>query len=382
MSDQRFLDGLVAIRRDLHQHPELSWKEERTAAKVADRLRELGLTPRTGIARTGIIADIPGVRDGPLVALRADLDALPLEEETGLEFSSVRPGVMHACGHDGHVAILLGAAELLLRNDPPPVPVRLVFQPAEELAQGAKEMISAGALEGVQAIFGGHIDREFEIGTVVVSEGTVNACTDAFTITVAGRGCHAARPHQGVDAALIASQIVVALQTVVSRELDPGEPAVLTVGTIDAGRAPNVVADRAVLEGTLRAIHPATRNRLREALRRISESTASSLRGSAQVTFGTGTPPVINPAESVARARAAGAATVGEDSVVEMTYVNMGGEDFGYYLEELPGCFVRFGSITPGVEPTRQHSSKFDFDERVLEIGARYYYNLIRGFDG
>ena len=217
--DNEIQQQLVDFRRDIHKHPELSWQETRTSGKVCEFLDNLNITYTSGIGETGIIADIPGQQDGPIIALRGDMDALPVHEETGLSFSSETDGVMHACGHDGHTAILLGAARLLIEDEPPLLPVRLIFQPAEETALGAKRMIQEGVLKDVAMIFGGHIDRHYPCGTIVVTEGAVNASSDKFTIEITGQGGHAARPHEAIDAVVMGSLLVMAIQTIVLCQL-------------------------------------------------------------------------------------------------------------------------------------------------------------------
>ncbi len=369
---------IIAMRRDLHRHPELSWQEVRTANKVCEALDRLGITYRSGVAETGIIAEIPGKADGPVVALRADMDALPVQEETGLEFASVHDGVMHACGHDGHTSMVLGAAELLVRDGDLPAPVRLIFQPAEEEGSGAKAMIQEGALDGVAAIFGGHVDRHYGLGTIVAHEGAVNASADAFRIEIKGAGGHAARPHESVDAVVVGSLLVMAIQTIVSREVNPAHPSVVTVGRFDAGTASNVIAGHAVLEGTVRAQDPDVRSHLITSLKRIAESVGRLHEADAKVTVTAGTPAVINPRDMVEIAREAASQVVGDEHTVPLHTPNMGGEDFAYYMQEIPGCYVRFGAVTSGREGFPAHSSKFDFDEGVLSLGAEYFYRAAK----
>ena len=230
---------IVDFRRDLHLHPELSWEEHRTQKQITTYLDRLNVSYRTA-AGTGVIADFPGlIPDAPVVVLRADIDALPIMEETGLSFASKNPGVMHACGHDGHTSMLLGAASLIAADANRKVPVRLLFQPAEEKANGAKSMITDGALDNAAMIFGGHIDRHYPLGTIIVTEGVVNASSDKFTITIDGQGGHAARPHETIDAVVVGSLLVMALQTIVSREVNPAHPSVVTVGHFDAGKTKN-----------------------------------------------------------------------------------------------------------------------------------------------
>jgi hippurate hydrolase len=325
---------MVSLRRDFHRHPELSWQETRTADRIGDVLTQRGLRHRRG-AGTGILADLPG-GPGPAVALRADMDALPIHEETGLEFASCRDGVMHACGHDGHMSMLLGAAHLLCRERDLPAPVRLIFQPAEEEGVGAEAMVAAGALDGVGLIFGGHLDRHYPTGTVVVTDGAVNASTDTFHVTITGQGGHAARPHESVDAVVVGSLLVMALQTIVSREVNPAHPSVLTVGRFDAGTAANVIAGQARLLGTIRSLHPEVRAHLKASLRRIAETVGQLHGAGVIVEFVEGSPAVINTPAAAALARTAAAAAVGRERVLEMQTANMGGEDFSFYLERAP----------------------------------------------
>ena len=371
-------DRLVALRRELHQYPELSWQEARTAAVISRFLHDCGIHHRTNIAGHGVVADIPGDSGVPCVVLRADMDALPIQEETGLVFASVHADVMHACGHDGHTTMLLGAAALLAQEKDLPAPVRLIFQPAEEKGTGAIAMIKEGALDGAGLIFGGHLDRHYRPGTIVVSEGPVNASSDNFAIEIIGQGAHGARPHESIDAVVVGSLMIMALQTIVSREVDPARPSVVSVGQFHAGTAPNVIAGQAKLEGTVRAQDPAVRRQLLNSVRRIAESIAQLHGAKIHVMVTEGTPPLVNDAVMAVLARRAAIETVGEKNVLPLKTANMGAEDFSYYLEKIPGAYVRFGSQVPGREGYPAHSSKFDFDEEALAVGATYYRAIAR----
>jgi amidohydrolase len=370
---QDLYDRIVSVRRNLHQYPELSGQETRTAAVIADFLRGIGIQCRTNVAGTGVIADIPGMAGVPCVVLRADTDALPIQEETGLEFASAHDGVMHACGHDGHTAMLLGAAALLSGEGNLQAPVRLIFQPAEEKGTGAQAMIQAGALEGAGMIFGGHLDRHYHPGAIVVAEGAVNASSDNFTIEIIGQGAHGARPHESIDAVVVGSLMIMALQTIVSREIDPARPSVVSVGQFQAGTAPNVIAGQARMEGTVRAQDPAVRRQLLNSVRRIAESIAQLHGARIHVVVKEGTPPLINTPDMAKLARRAAVEAVGEANVLPLKTANMGAEDFSYYMEKIPGAYVRFGGQVPGKEGFPAHSSKFDFDEEALAVGAAYY---------
>jgi len=373
--DNELFERIVALRRDLHRHPELAWNETRTATKVCETLDALGIPYRSGVAGTGVVADLEGAARGAPVALRADMDALPITEETALEYASDTDGAMHACGHDGHTAMLLGAAELLKRDGELPCPVRLIFQPAEETGTGAPAMMEEGALDDVRLVFGGHLDAAYDTGEIVVHQGAVNASTDEFVIELAGPGGHAARPHETVDPIVAGSLVVSALQTIVARAVEPSQAAVVSVGQFDAGTASNVIASRARLRGTLRALEPAVRVQLVDAVRQIVESTAAAQGVSAAVEIVAGTPAVLNAPQATSLARDAAALVVGPGGVKPLGRPNLGGEDFGFFLERVPGCYVRFGA-RPAGEGFPAHSSKFRFDEQALALGAAYFYHV------
>jgi len=371
------VERMVAIRRDLHRYPELSWQEHQTAERISAALHELEI-PHRRLVGTGVVADLAGGDGLAAVALRADVDALPIQEETGLPFASANDGVMHACGHDGHTSILLGAAELLAREGDLPAPVRLIFQPAEEKGAGAKALMEAGVLENVAIAFAGHLDRHFSTGTLVVTDGAVSASTDHFKICVTGQGGHAARPHETIDAVVVGSLIVTAIQTIVSREIDPTHPSIVTVGRFEAGKAPNVIAGQAELEGTIRAQDPQVREHLKKSIRRVAESIGQLHQAGLEVEIIDGTPPVINTPKATALARLAAAEVVGEEQVRMLGRANMGGEDFAYYLKEIPGCYIRFGARPSGGQGFAAHSSRFDFDEEALPIGAAWMAEVAR----
>lgn len=374
LSSQIF-EGMVKIRRELHQAPELSGNERATAKRIGDFLRKCGVRCRTVLSETGIIAELPGKSTGPFIVLRADTDALPIVEETNLPFASTHHGIMHACGHDGHTAMLLGTAALLSQEELP-APVRLIFQPAEETGSGAMSMIEEGALDHAGMIFGGHLDRHYEAGVIIVTEGAVNASADKFHIEITGQGAHGARPHESIDAVVVGSLMVMALQTIVSREVDPAYPSVVSVGLFHAGTASNVIAGQARLEGTIRSQDPKVRSQLQAAVKRIAEAIAQLHGAKINVAISLGSPPVINTPAMAQMAREAAVAAVGEANVVPLRVANMGGEDFSYYLEHIPGAYVRFGGQVLGRESFPAHSSKFDFDEQALAIGACYFRHI------
>jgi amidohydrolase len=361
---------LTTLRRDLHRRPELSWQERETAARLEAELHALGARDVRRVAGTGVVARIAGRDPGaPAVAVRGDIDALPIAEATGLPFASETPGVMHACGHDVHASWALGAA-LLLAGRPARGDVVVVLQPAEEVGEGARALLEAGALDGVRAIFGAHVDRRFAVGEVVAQAGPLAASADMFTIELAGRGAHGARPHESADPIVGASALVTALQTIVARRLDPAQPGVVTVGTLHAGTAPNVIPERASLSGTVRATTPAARALLLGEVRRLAESVAAAYGLTADVRTPPGTPPLVNDATAARWAREAAERVLGPAAVVPLGTTNMGGEDFAYYLERIPGCFLRVGAREPGGTFAPAHSPGFYAAEGALFVGA------------
>ena len=361
---------LVALRRDLHRHPELSWQESRTAGALEAALATLGIGDARRVLETAVVARVPGrVRGAPVVAVRGDIDALPIQEDTGLPFASGTTGVMHACGHDVHATWAVGAAALL-RARPAEGDVLVVLQPAEEQGAGAAAVVASGALDEARAIFGAHVDRRFAVGQVVADAGPVNASADTFEIVLRGAGAHGARPHESADPIVALAALVSALQTLVSRRLDPAQPGVVTVGAVHAGEAPNVIPEHAMLRGTVRATTPAARALLTGELRRLAEQVAAAYGVGAAVTFGDGTPPVVNDARATAWARSAAERLLGADQVVPFGTTNMGGEDFAFYLERMPGCFLRIGAREPGGERIAAHSPRFHAAEESIFIGA------------
>jgi hippurate hydrolase len=361
---------LVDLRRAIHQQPELSFRESGTADRLAAALLAVGVSDVRRVANTGIVARIPGRRsDAAVVAVRGDIDALPIQEATGLPYASSVPGVMHACGHDVHATWAVGAGALLAAN-PAEGDVLIVLQPAEETGRGALAILETGALDGVQAIFGGHVDRRFEVGQVVADEGPLAASADTFEIEVVGAGAHAARPHESRDPIVAAAAIISALQSIVSRRLNPATPGVVTIGTIHAGSAPNVIPERAVLAGTVRAVEPESRELMLNEVRHVTVSVAAAFGVEARVSLDRGTPPIVNPAQPVAWARQALASTIGENNVVPLGFLNMAGEDFAHYMESIPGCFMRIGAREPGGPIIPAHAATFYPAEQSIFVGA------------
>ena len=364
---------IVADRRAIHQQPELAYQETETAALVAQRLRDLGLSVRTGVGQTGVVGLLEGSRPGKTVLLRADMDALPIEEVSDAPYASRNPGVMHACGHDGHTAMLLGVARLLAeRREAIAGKIKFMFQPAEEGGFGAPKMIEAGLLDdpSVDAAFALHVQGSYRTGQIGIAAGAVTASSDRFTIMVNGRGGHASRPHEAVDPIVIAAQIVVALQTLVSREVQAGEPAVVTVGSLEAGAAANVIPDSARIRGTVRTYSVEVQGWIERRIGELAQGIARAMRGDAQTEYRRGYPPVVNHELGAALVRRAAGELLGSESVVS-DVPRMGGEDFSYVLQRVPGAMFRLGVQHPSwSEPRNTHSSSFDLDEDALPIGT------------
>jgi amidohydrolase len=362
---------LVSLRRELHAHPELAFQERRTAARVAEILAESGLEIRTGVGKTGVVASLPGPQ-GRTVLLRADMDGLPIAEQSDAPYVSRHHGVMHACGHDGHVAMAASAARLLARRSGRTGTVRFLFQPAEEGEGGAQAVIGDGVLEGVDVVLGLHLWNELPVGTLGVKAGPLMAAVDRLRILVRGRGGHGAIPHRAADPIVAAAHVVTALQTVVSREVPPVEPAVVTIGAIRGGEAFNVIPDEVTLLGTIRTFDPALRRSMPERVARIARGVAEGLGCRAEVDVVQGNPAVHNDSRVADLARRVAARVVGEDRVVVPT-PTMGGEDMALYFEQVPGCFVFVGSANAERGLDRpHHSPSFDFDETALLVGCEF----------
>ncbi|WP_437751943.1 M20 metallopeptidase family protein [Sorangium sp. So ce1389] len=369
--DIRLLDrDLVALRRDLHRHPELGYAEVRTSQVVAERLRKLGLSVRTGVAGTGVIGDLDGERPGGTLLLRADMDALPVVEQSGHDFPSETSGVMHACGHDAHVSALLGAAELLsARRGRIAGRVRFLFQPAEELAGGALQMIQAGALDGVDQALGAHVMSPIPFGVVATRTGPFFAGIDAFEIVVVGKAGHGGLPHMSVDPIYAAAQVVTALQSIVSRETKPGEPVVVSVSAISGGNAANVVVERVTLQGTVRWFSQANREHALERIQGIASGVCSALRAACEFRVVSSSPVTTNAAAPVDLVTAAALAT--ERAEVTDPGPLTVSEDFSEFTDRVPGCLFTVGAGGPGAAP--HHHYAFDLDERAIGLIAEIF---------
>jgi amidohydrolase len=370
---QALQESLTAVRREIHHHPELSFQEHRTAQIVAKRLAELGIAVRTGVGKTGVIGDLGD--DGPRVALRADMDALPIQEDNEVPYASEVPGVMHACGHDTHVACLLGAAQLLAEEAAAgrlPGRVRFLFQPAEEDQDdeglsGAMRMVDEGAMEGVDAVMGLHVWSELPVGKIEVREGPASAAVDSFNLVVKGQEAHGAYPHLGVDPIMLSAQVINALQTVISRRLDPTRGRVISVGTIQGGTKDNIIAGQVTMTGTIRTFEPETREALFAEMERAC-GVARALGGDFELEIQPGFIPIVNDPAMTALVRQVGADLLGEKNVLDAA-LEMGAEDFSYFARKAPGCFFTLGGALAD-DPRLHHHPRFDVDEGCLPVGA------------
>ncbi|CAK7020662.1 MAG: N-acetylcysteine deacetylase [Desulfovibrio sp.] len=366
---------VIAWRRRFHENPELGFEERETAAFITERLKEFGYSPRC-IGGTGVAADLVGTKTsddkpGITLGLRADIDALPGEEKTGLPFASKKPGVMHSCGHDAHGAILLGVAKVLAEcKDSFTGKIKFFFQPAEEILGGAKTFVDAGELDDVDGLAALHVMTDLEVGHVGCREGVALAATDTLTITVSGKAAHGAQPHRGNDAIVAAAHIVTALQSVVSRTVSPLDSVVLTIGKIEGGFAPNVIPANATLRGTLRSLKSETRATVISRMHEIVEHTAKALGCEATLEVFEGTPPLYCDAAWVERFVNVAKRYVPEERIHHIAEPSMGGEDFAFMLQKAPGVFWRLGVRTEGAERTNAHSPYFMIDESAFKYGV------------
>lgn len=391
---QRILDEvrtlapeIVRIRREIHQQPELGFAEYETARLVAGILRDSGYEVREEVAGTGVVGIRRGSRPGRTIALRADMDALPVEEQTGAVYASRRPGIMHACGHDAHVAMVLGVAMLAARlGQDLPGNIVLLFQPSEEMPPGgAKPMIEAGVLSDppVEAVLGLHVDPYLPAGAIGLKEGPLMAAADKFTILIRGEGGHGAAPHQAVDAIVVGAQVISALQAVTSRQVNPLEPVVVTIGTVNAGQRFNIIAETMTMTGTVRTLSGCLRAEMPRKLERIVHGVCSAYGASYTLDYEWGYPVLSNHQQVLALARRAALDVVGPRLIVPLSEPSMGGEDFAYFAEKVPGAFVYLGVGFAGegrVQPW--HSPRFDLNEEALPIGAAFLYRWAELFLG
>jgi hippurate hydrolase len=366
---ESFGEDIVALRRDIHREPELGFDTEKTAEKVVDALDGLPLEIHTGVAKNGVVATLKGEGGGPTVALRADMDALPIQEATGLPFASEIDGSMHACGHDGHTSMLVGAARALCQDhlrERLSGTVKFVFQPAEEGYAGGRAMVEEGVAQDVGQIFALHLWPGLEYGAAATKAGPIMAAADAFVMTVEGSGGHGAMPHLAADAVAIAAQVVTALQTIVSREVDPVEPAVLTVGEIGAGSAFNIIPETARLGGTVRTLNIELRERMPERIEELARGVAKGMRGDAELDYNFSYPVTNNDAEAAKVALGVAGELFGQERAVQLANPSMGAEDFAFFLEKVPGAFIWLGVG----DVSGLHTPQFSFNEEILPQGA------------
>lgn len=370
---KKYEGQVIAWRREFHENPELSWEEVRTGNRICEELKRMNIKVKR-IAKTGVLGVLKGDKSGKTVALRADMDALPVKEANNVSYKSKNEGIMHACGHDGHIAMLLGAAKILsLMKNKVEGTVIFIFQPAEEKIQGALKMIEAGAMKGVDAILGIHLWSDLASGKVSLESGPRLAFTDMFKITIRGKGGHGSMPHQGVDAIVAASAVVMNLQSIVSREIGPLEPAVVTIGKFHGGERFNVLCDEVLMEGTTRGFNPQVRDKFPVIMERVIKETARAYRAEGELEYILGCPSVINDPQISQIASRAVINNFGEESVIKLEKV-MGGEDFSFYTQEAPGVIALVGvrNESKGAMYPHHHK-KFNIDEDALTIGTTLY---------
>lgn len=379
---EKYEDKIITWRREFHENPELSGEEIRTSERVCEELKKVNIEVKR-IGKTGVLGILEGNKPGKTVALRADMDALPVQEANNIPYKSKSKGIMHACGHDGHTAMLLGAAKLLSQmRDKIKGRVKFIFQPAEENAQGASIMIKGGAIEGVDAILGIHLWADLAVGKVSVEAGPRMASTDRFKITIRGKGGHGAMPHQGVDAIITASAVVMNLQSIVSREIGPLEPAVVTIGKFHGGEKYNIISEEVLIEGTTRCFNPQIRDKFPSMIKRIIKETAKAYRAKGELEYILGAPPVINNFQISQIASQAVTKNFGEESVVKFEKVTAG-EDFAFFAQEVPSVFAFVGARNEKKGANYpHHHRKFNIDEDALVIGTSLYSQFALDFLG
>jgi amidohydrolase len=369
----KLLTDVVALRRDFHMHPELGFEEHRTAGIAADRLRKLGFEVHTGLAGTGVVGVMRGSRPGRTVMLRADMDALPLLEENAHSYRSTVDGKMHACGHDGHVAMLLGAAELIADGkDRLAGTVCLLFQPAEEGHGGARVMVEEGVIErfGIERAYGLHLNTKLPVGTLGFREGPFYASSDSIEIEVLGKGGHGSAPHDAVDPIYTAANFITSVQQIVSRHVDPIQPAVVTIASIHGGTIHNVIPRTVRMLGTVRAFSDEVRNAMPERIERVLKSCCEAMGAKYEFNYLWRYPVTSNDADQTRYARALAERTAGDDKIVTADKL-MGAEDFSFFAQRVPACFYSLGARGGDESAHPHHSSTFDIDERALPVGVR-----------
>jgi amidohydrolase len=364
---------MVEVRRDIHQHPELAFEETRTSNLVAEWLDEMSFEVRRKVAGTGVVGLLRGPVNARTVAFRADMDALPIIENTGVPYSSLSPGKAHSCGHDGHTAILMGTAKMLAElRDQLKVNVKFIFQPAEEGGAGGEMMCREGVLADppVEAIFALHSWPDLKVGQIGVKQGAFTSNSDSFEIIIYGKGGHAAHPHKTIDPIVMAAEIVSAFQTIVSRRISPFSPAVVTVGKLQGGTAPNVIPNSVAMQGTIRTLDEETRGKVIDSMRKIVESMAAMYSAPVpKVEFIKGYPATINDDRLADMILDVGRSALGEQNTLILPEASMGAEDFSFYLQNVPGAMFRLGTSSEGRPAPPIHSSQFDFNDDAIRTG-------------
>ncbi|MBW3042839.1 amidohydrolase [Prochlorococcus marinus] len=369
VSSKEILPDLIELRRHLHAHPELSGQEYQTAALVAGELRKSGWEVKEAVGRTGVVAEM-GQKNRPVVALRVDMDALPIEERTGLDYTSSIQGLMHACGHDLHTCIGLGVAKVLANKKFTNSRIRIIFQPAEEIAKGANWMRAEKVLEDVKALFGVHVYPDLSVGKIGIKSGTFTAAAAELEIDIIGQGGHGARPHEGVDSIWVAAKVISGIQEAISRRLDALKPVVISFGKISGGNAFNVIAERVKLLGTVRCLDSNLYEQLPQWIEKIVKNIASNYGAEVHMNFKSIAPPVYNDPELTNLLSSCAKTFIDEENIVYLENPSLGAEDFAFYLQDVPGTMFRLGVAgEKGCAPL--HSSYFSLDERSLELGIK-----------
>lgn len=382
MIDEIFQD-IVGIRRHIHSHPELGFNEFQTANLISKSLKELDYEVYEGIGTTGVVACFKNREGAPAIAYRADMDALPIQEKNDVDYASVFPGIMHACGHDGHVAVLLGAAKIFAQiKDQLNYQIVLIFQPAEEGPGGAKPIIKSGILKqfNIKGMFGLHVLSTLERGKIGIKRGAITASIDNFLLTIKGKSSHAARPEQGIDAIFVACQVVNNLQGIISRRLSASEDAVLTIGKIQGGYRRNVIADSVCLEGTVRCTSPKTRDNIESYFLKMVDGVTKAHDASYELNYDHGYPAVVNDRVITDFIVDISQRFMSPDDILILEGPELWGEDFAYFLQEYPGAFFYLGGAVEGKEMVHHHSPNFNFDEECMKLGIEIFVNIAMNF--
>ena len=374
-----FAEDMTGWRRDIHANPELGLQEHRTSEKVASLLRSWGIAVTRGLAKTGVVGTLRNGTSRKAIGIRADMDALEMSEANDFPWRSTNPGAMHACGHDGHTTMLLGAARYLAENRNFDGTVHFIFQPAEEGLGGGRIMVEEGLFERFPCdmVFGAHNDTYLPVGTITAVAGRVSAASDRFWIRLRGKGGHAARPHRTIDPVVVGAHMVLALQSIVARRINPQDAAVLSITQFHAGSTGNVIPEEALLNGTVRTLKADVRDEMEKLLDESAKATAAAFGAEASVEYSRGYPPVMNAEDPTERAALAGQKVVGAEKVVRERLPGMGGEDFSYMAQKVPGCFVRIGQANGDRGSVPVHNPRYDFNDEILPIGASFWATLV-----